>query len=233
MSAGCDVSVVVPTYGGAPALPELCARIEATLTGLGLEWELLLIDDCSPDRTPEVAAELAAACPRLSYRRLARNVGQHAATIEGLRAARGQVVVTMDDDLQQSPESIPRLVEALNAGSQVAIARFPHPAHPTWRRIGSGIVHALVRRGAPGAPLTITSFKAFTRAAASRLVAAVPAQGPFYIGVVLRSAIPREAIVNVDVPHHARRHGRSGYGLRRLVRMAVSAMRSRVRQART
>lgn len=222
----CDLSVVIPTYQGAASLPELCARLEATLDALDLAWEVLLIDDASPDRTPEVAPELVAKHPRMRYIRLSRNVGQHAATITGLRSAVGSLLVTMDDDLQQAPESIPLLLSALEAGAQVAIARFPQPAHAAWRRIGSRLVHAMTRRRGAGRPLAITSFKAFSSTAAARLVAAVPGSGPFYIGAVLQSVIPRGDIVNVDVPHHSRRHGRSGYGPLALVRMAIAAVRA-------
>lgn len=222
----CELSVVIPTFQGAASLPELCARLAATLDALELAWEVLLIDDASPDRTPEVVRELRATYPRLRYRRLASNGGQHAATIIGLRSAAGARVVTMDDDLQQAPESIPLLLSALEAGAQVAIARFPQPAHAAWRRIGSRLVRAMTQRRRGGQPLVITSFKAFRRGAAARLVAAVPGSGPFYIGAVLQSVIPREDIVNVDVPHHGRRHGRSGYGPLALVRMAIAAVRA-------
>lgn len=222
----CDLSVVIPTYQGAASLPELCARLAATLDALDLTWEVLLIDDASPDQTPDVAREVVARHPRIRYTRLARNAGQHAATITGLRSAVGTLLVTMDDDLQQAPESIPLLLAALEAGAQVAIARFPQPAHAAWRRLGSRLVHAMTRRQGAGRPLAITSFKAYRRAAAERLVAAVPGSGPFYIGAVLQSVVRREDIVNVDVPHHSRRHGRSGYGPLALVRMAIAAVRA-------
>ena len=80
---------MIPTFQGAASLPELCARLAATLDALELAWEVLLIDDASPDRTPEVVRELRATYPRLRYRRLASNGGQHAATIIGLRSAAG------------------------------------------------------------------------------------------------------------------------------------------------
>lgn len=226
---GCDLSIVVPTYGGAASLGELCARIERVAMALARDWEVLVVDDASPDDTPGLMRELQARQKRIRYLRLARNGGQHAATVAGLRLARGATVITMDDDLQQAPESIPLLLGALRPEVQVAIARFPRPAQSAWRRWGSRALNALIRPRGGEAPLAITSFKAFRATAAARLVQAVPATGPFYLGTILQSVIPRAELINVDVPHHPRPHGRSTYGVLSLLRLGLRAVRSRPR----
>jgi polyisoprenyl-phosphate glycosyltransferase len=217
------LSVIVPTYQGAASLAELCRRLAAVLEARAEPWELLLIDDASPDHTAEVAVRLAAAEPRLRYQRLDANVGQHRATVIGLAAAQGAILVTMDDDLQQAPESIPLLLAALRPGVQVAMGRFVESAHPSWRRAGTWLVTRALRKPAGATPLQITSFKAFRREAAEQLLRSVP-EGPFYLARVMLSTLPAGSVVNVDVPHHARRHGRSNYGPLGLLRLAWRAL---------
>lgn len=219
------LSVVVPTFRGGRALPELHARLCAVLDVGDTDWELILVDDASGDDTAAVAHSLAASDARVRVLVQARNSGQHAATAVGLRLARGEVLVTMDDDLQQPPESIPALLAALRPGVDVVIARFPQPAHAWWRRLASAAVRRRMPDGARADALAITSFKAFRRNAAERVLAALPREGRFYLGAVLLATIPRSAIANVDVPHHPRRHGQSGYGALALLHMAWLARR--------
>ena len=233
MTAGgrCELSVVVPSYQGAAALPELLSRLGQVLDGLRLDWELVLVDDASPDDTAAVAQGLGGQYPRLRYQRLATNGGQHAATVHGLGLARGDTLVTMDDDLQQAPESIPLLLAGLVPGVDVVIARFGRSAHPWLRRLGSQAYRLLSQRGSTRR-LAITSFKAMRRSAVERLLAAVPQGQPFTLGVILLATTPAERVVNVDVAHHPRRHGRSGYGWRSLVALARQGLATRARLAR-
>lgn len=232
-ATGCELSVVVPTFGGAASLPELCARLAATLEATGRRWEILIVDDASPDETPEVVRGLARREPRIRHARNQRNLGQHPTTVAGLRMAQGAVVVTLDDDLQQPPEAIPRLMAALDQGASVAIGRFVQSRHPAWRRLGSWLLARCLPQAGGSAPVTITSFKALRNEAVQDLLSALPDSGGYYLGTMLLAAIPRAQIVNVDVPHHARRHGRSGYRLGSLLRLATLALQGGARSART
>src|ERR1700688_256617 len=109
------VSVVVPVYNGAAALPELVARLRVVLAGRAPDAEILLVNDGSRDASWQAIAELAAAKggPLVRGIDLRRNYGQHNALLCGIRAAAGAVVVTLDDDLQHPPEEIPKLLDAL------------------------------------------------------------------------------------------------------------------------
>lgn len=225
-SSSCDVSVVVPTFNGAACLRELCGRVAATMDARRLSWEIVLVDDASPDGTGDLARYLMAEEPRLRYVPLSENRGQHAATAIGLRQANGAVLVTMDDDLQQAPESIPLLLDAVAGGAHVAIARFTRSSHPLWRRVGSRVVQLVLNRRAAGRPLTMTSFKAFRRDAAARVLRAVPERGGFYLGALVLQHVSRDLIVNVEVPHFARRSGSSSYRPLTLARMTLTAIRS-------
>ena len=113
------LSVVTPAFNEADNLPLVHARLSAALAALDVDWEWIVVDDHSADRTFEVLAELARADDGLRVIRLARNFGSHAAIACGLDAARGDATVVMAADLQDSPESVERLVDRWRAGAQV------------------------------------------------------------------------------------------------------------------
>src|SRR5262245_39068914 len=115
-----DVSVVVTVYNEAACVEELCRRAIAALEPGGRTFELIFVDDGSTDGTFPTLERLHAADPRVRVVRFKRNFGQHPAMHAGLSRARGDIVVTMDGDLQNAPEDIPRLVDAVEAGSEVA-----------------------------------------------------------------------------------------------------------------
>ena len=117
------LSVVVTLYNEVSSLEELHRRAVAALEGLGRAFEILYVDDGSTDGTFAVLAGLHAADPRVRAVRFKRNFGQHPAMHAGMSRARGAVIVTMDGDLQNLPEDIPRLVAAVDAGFDVASGR--------------------------------------------------------------------------------------------------------------
>lgn len=134
-----EISVVVPVYASSTTLPLLARRIEITLAHGG-EYEIIMVDDGSTDDTWQVLSGLARNNPRIRALRLGRNFGQHNALLAGVRAAKYSVVVTIDDDLQNPPEEIPRLVEALNTSGLDVVYGVPYEvAQSLTRRIASSI----------------------------------------------------------------------------------------------
>ena len=111
--------MVVPVYRGAATLPDLLARLDCVLARELASFEVILVNDGSPDESWEAIRELAAAYPFARGIRLMRNYGQHNALLCGIREARYAIVVTMDDDLQHPPEEIPKLLAALGEGYDV------------------------------------------------------------------------------------------------------------------
>jgi len=213
-------SVVVPVYGSEASLPTLYARLVATLDALGDPYELIFVDDCGPDRAWTILTDLAAADPRVVAIQLMRNSGQVAATMAGLTRARGQVIVTLDDDLQHPPEEIPVLLQALATQTDVDLV-IGAPAitrHHAFRRWSSTAVHRLGSWMLGKDPdLRFTGFRAMRRPVADGLRtmrAPFPSLGPMLFSITRR-------IVNVQVRHEARVHGRSGYTARRLLRQTV------------
>jgi glycosyltransferase involved in cell wall biosynthesis len=112
----CDIAVVVPAFNEAESLPELVARIEATISAMGRTWEVWVIDDGSTDGTMAVVSALAAAHPQVHGLSFARNFGKAAALAAGFQAADAEFVITMDADLQDDPAEIPILVGRLEEG---------------------------------------------------------------------------------------------------------------------
>ena len=114
MSEAPYLSLVIPCYNEAENVPTLLQRVEASLNQLGRPYEVLIIDDGSTDATPQLLADAMARLPWLRVIRMARNGGQSAAFEAGFAAARGAIIATIDADLQNDPEEIPRLVPLLD-----------------------------------------------------------------------------------------------------------------------
>lgn len=213
------VSVVVPVYRSGGTLPALVSRVSGALGGT--PHEVVLVDDGSDDGTWHVVRELAER-PGVVGLRLSRNAGQHNATLAGVRRARHTTVVTIDDDLQHPPEQIQVLLARLGRGDVDVVNGIPvRAAHGLWRRISSRIARgvlagAMGRRGAAG----ITSFRAFRTALRGGFDVEV---GPAVsIEALLSWSTSRFA--DVEVAHHERTAGSSGYTLRRLVRFAIDTL---------
>lgn len=213
------VSVVVPAFGSTSSLEALVRRVHAALPGR--EHEILLVDDGSAAATWAAIVALAATDRTVHGIRLGRNAGQHAALLAGLRSARHPLTVTIDDDLQNPPEEIPRLLEALESEHLDLVYGAPREvAAPAWRRAGGRAVRRWLSR-LTGLDLRhLSSFRAFR----TRLrEAAEAASGPrVVLDAVLQWGTGR--VGHVEVRHDPRRDGRSGYGFRRLVGFALDML---------
>jgi len=110
-----NISIVVPVFNAAPALPELQLTIDKVMTGLQLEYKLILVDDGSEDNSWEVIKEIKSKYPeKVTAIKMAKNFGQHNALFAGFRHSKGDCVITMDDDLQHPPDEIPTLINCAN-----------------------------------------------------------------------------------------------------------------------
>lgn len=216
-----SVSVVVPVYNGALTLCELIARLQPILAARMNSFEVLLIEDGSPDRSWEVIRELVAGHGFVRGVALMRNYGQHNALLCGIRAARGDIIVTMDDDLQHPPEEIPRLLDKLAEGYDVVYGTPLAEQHGFWRDVASRVTKlALQSAMSVDVARNVGAFRAFrtqVRDAFSNY------QGPFVsIDVLLTWGTTRFAAI--PVPHESRRVGASNYTFRKLVIHALNMM---------
>ncbi len=209
------LSIVVPLYNEAGALPELVRRCSLAARRLTPQFELVLVDDGSTDGTAALLAWLGSdpnLGPTLRPVHLATNAGQYAATIAGLRAAHGECVVVLDGDLQDPPELIGSLMRALAMHSQtnIAFAVKTARADAAWMRLACGVLGAMQRWLAPLPTVRgAGSFCAMRRAVALRVLAQPIANAN--LGAVL--AVLDEPYSVVTYAKQARAHGNSRVGL--------------------
>jgi undecaprenyl-phosphate 4-deoxy-4-formamido-L-arabinose transferase len=214
------VSVVVPIYNEADTLDELHRRSAAALESAGLPFELIFVDDGSADDSFVRIERLRAGDERVRAVRFKRNFGQHPAMHAGFVRARGDVIVTMDGDLQNEPEDIPRLVEAVENGVDVASGRRA-ARHDSWgRTVPSRLINGMLRRftGVEIADFGC-AFNAYRRSAVEPMLGAIGRQ-KFTKALVLSGGA---SVVEVDVSHTARR-GRSRYSPLRLTRLTLHVL---------
>lgn len=216
-----QLSIVVPVYRSQGTLPELHHRIAAAVEPLFKDFELILVEDCGGDGSWHEIEKLAARDPRVKGIQLARNYGQHNALLCGIRAARGEIVVTLDDDLQNPPEEIPTLLARLDETCDVVYGKPRKEQHGVLRDAASRITK-LALQGAMGAETAgnVSAFRAFrTRLRDSFSAYRSPSVN---IDVLLTWGTTRFAAVAVH--HDERAVGASGYTLRKLIAHALNMM---------
>jgi glycosyltransferase involved in cell wall biosynthesis len=215
------VSVVVPVYNSEATLEGLIAGLARVLPGAAPSFEAVLVNDGSPDGSGRVADTLAARYPWVRAIHLSRNYGQHNATLCGVRAARYDVVVTMDDDLQHPPENLPLLLGKLGEGFDVVYGT-PETAVHGFLRVLASAITKFALQSAMGVDTArgVSALRAFR----TRLRDAFAAyRSPFVsIDVLLTWATTRFA--SIPVRHDARPAGESNYTFRSLVRHAINMM---------
>lgn len=210
----CTLSIVVPVYRSAAILPLLVEKIQQEMREANLleSFELVLVNDASPDSSWQVIRNLATQYPFVKGITLRRNFGQHNATMAGLNHAMGEIVVIMDDDLQHPPEAISRMIAALNEGYDVCYTRYLNRQHATWKKWGSAF-NDWVATHLLGKPkgLYLSSFKAIRKEVVAEVI---KYDGPYaYLdGLILDVT---RAITVVDIEHQARHEGEGNYNLRR------------------
>lgn len=215
-----DVSVVVTVLNEEPSLEELHRRTVAALEVTPWTFEVIVVDDGSSDGSFDRLALLHEADPRVRVVRFKRSFGQHPAMHAGFVRARAGIVVTMDGDLQNAPEDIPRLVEAVQAGADVASGRRA-ARHDSWgRTLPSRLINGMLRRFT-GVRITDfgCAFNAYRRSAVEPVLGAIGKQ-KFTKALVLSAGA---SVVEVDVAH-APRAGRSRYSPLRLTRLALHVL---------
>lgn len=215
------LSIVAAVYNGEGALPELVRRLTKILPGIAASHEIILVNDGSRDRSWNIVQELAAAATAVRGINLMRNYGQHNALLCGIRAARYEVIVTMDDDLQHPPEEIPRLLARLEEGFDVVYGT-PEGEQNGWLRAIASRLTRLALRAAVGPEVAknVSAFRAF-RTQLREAFASY--QTPFVsIDVLLTWATSRFAATSV--PFQPRHSGASNYTFKKLLRHAFDMM---------
>jgi undecaprenyl-phosphate 4-deoxy-4-formamido-L-arabinose transferase len=214
-----QVSVVVPCYRDEDNIGPLLSRLDPVLSAIGGVAEVVLVDDGSPDRTGERAVELTRDYPHpTTVVRLIRNFGQHPAVFAGLEYARGEMVVTMDSDMQYRPEDIPLLLDTVRGGAQVASGVRVNRADP-WRRrmITRGLSWWLSRQTGTHMADFGSMFRAYDRPTVDRMLNFTERHR--YVPAIV--AWLGANIVEVPITHEGRSQAGSRYRFGALVDMLL------------
>lgn len=215
------LSIVIPLYNAALTLPALYQEISALEISGG--FELVLVNDGSRDETEELALGLArqSRIP-VTFLSLSRNFGEHNAVLAGLRASTGRYVITMDDDLQNPPSEVLKLLAAAESGKHdVVYAIYERKEHAWWRNLGSSLTN-LIADYVVEKPrkLYLSSFRCVTRMVADE-VAKSRTPYPYIDGLIFQITQNAGA---VPVRHVGREQGKSGYTFRKLIRLWMSML---------
>jgi len=225
MNSPPTASIVIPVFNEEENLPALLTRTLAAARGLGAPFELVLVDDGSRDRSPELLAAAAAEHPgEIVAVLLNRNYGQHAAVMAGFGHVRGDVVITLDADLQNPPEEIPNLYRKLTADGLDVVAGVRVPREDSWlRKVPSWCINRLTQRVTG---VTMHDYGCMLRAYSARVVRAMLQCREHSTFIpVLANAFARHT-AEVEVRHTARQHGVSKYGFFKLLNLQFDLLTS-------
>jgi undecaprenyl-phosphate 4-deoxy-4-formamido-L-arabinose transferase len=217
-----SLSVVVPVYNSELILPEFLERLDLVLVSTKLQYEIILVNDASRDRSWGMIQELSTRYHRVKGINLMRNYGQHNALLCGIRAARHEVIVTMDDDLQHPPEEIPALLTELSMqGADVVYGRPEREQHGLWRNLASRATKLAMEQmiGATNAR-DISSFRAFRTHLRDGFSSF---QSPFVsIDVLLTWSTAKSTAINVR--RDPRKTGKSNYNTWKLLVATINVI---------
>jgi dolichol-phosphate mannosyltransferase len=203
------ISAVVPVLDEEPTLDELHRRLAAVLEGLTPDHEIIFVNDGSRDGSLGRLRAIAGRDPRVAVVDLRRHFGKTAALAAGFAEARGEILVTLDSDLQDIPEEVPKLVHRLEAGADFVTGRKHGRRDPWTRRLASRVFNGFVSLVAGTKVRDVNSgLKALTREVAAEL----PLHGELHRFLPVFAAARGFRVAEVDVAHEPRRHGRSRYG---------------------
>ena len=211
-----QVSILIPVYRNEGGLEELVVRIEACMKNsvYADSFELILVDDCSPDNSWQMIQKLATNYAFLQGATLSRNFGQHNAIMAGLNLVQGAYVVLMDDDLQHPPEAIPSMIQELVNGADVCYTRYANRQHAAWKILGSKF-NDLMASWLLSKPkgLYLSSFKALKRGVVDQVR---NHEGPFaYLDGLILDITRR--IASVEIQHGTRAYGEGNYNFKKSI----------------
>ncbi len=217
-----DISIVVPVFNEVESVEPLCRRLHEILSNLGKTYEILLIDDGSTDGTFERLAELQRDLPHFRVIQFRRNFGQTAAMSAGFKHAKGDVVITMDADLQNDPDDIPHLLEQMTDDTDVVSGwRQNRQDHFFTRRLPSMLANALIS-AITGVKLHDygCTLKAYRR----EITRNIRLYGETHRFIPALAAWVGGRVKETPVHHHPRRFGASKYGLSRITRVVLDLL---------
>ncbi|MBU2676279.1 MAG: glycosyltransferase family 2 protein [Gammaproteobacteria bacterium] len=216
------ISVVVPLYNEQESIQLLYSSITDAISNALPEYEIIFVDDGSNDNTFHLAKQLAAEDPRLRVLKFRRNYGQTPAMAAGIDHARGEVIVTMDGDLQNDPQDIPNLVDKVYEGFDIVVGwRFNRKDKLITRKIPSRIANWLIGK-VTGVPIKDNgcSLKAYR----AETIKNIPLYNEMHRFIPAMASIAGPRLAEIKVRHHSRQFGESKYGLSRVYKVLLDLM---------
>ena len=217
-----ELSVVVPLYNEEESLRPLYEAITRAVVPLGVSYEIVFVDDGSRDATVKIADGIARADSRVCLVKFRRNYGQTPAMAAGIAQASGDVIVTMDGDLQNDPADIGALLHKIDEGYDIVVGwRFDRQDKLVSRKIPSRIANALIAK-VTGVPIKDNgcSLKAYR----ASLIKKIPLYSEMHRFIPAMASIAGPKIAEIKVQHHARQFGQSKYGLSRIYKVLLDLM---------
>lgn len=217
-----DVSIVLPIYNEEENLKELHSKLTESLNKLGLEYEIIAVDDGSKDNSFNVLKELAQSDPKLKAIRFRTNFGQTAAMSAGFNHAKGDVIITMDSDLQNDPVDIPRLLEKINEGYDVVSGwRADRKDKFLSRRLPSILANKLIVKMTG---VKIHDFGCSLKAYKREITDSINLYGEMHRFLPALAKWAGASITEIKVQHHPRKYGKSKYGISRTTKVILDLM---------
>lgn len=217
------VSVVIPVYNEEENLPELLSRLKASMDSLGRSYEILFVNDGSRDRSLEILRQASAGEPHITVIDFNRNYGQHAAVFAGFEHARGEIIVTLDADLQNPPEEIQKLVLKMEEGYDVVGSVRRKRKDPLFRKLASWLINR-VTSWVTGVQLH--DYGCMLRAYRREVVKTLCSSREISTFIPVLADLFAGRITEVDVEHAERSRGQSKYSFFKLVRLQFDLVTS-------
>jgi glycosyltransferase involved in cell wall biosynthesis len=203
------LSVVIPVLNEADSIPILYEEINEVLQPLGKPYEIIFVDDGSRDRTPTVLRKFHAADPQMQVIQFRKNFGKSAALSAGFDVARGEIIITMDGDLQDVPGEIPKLLQMLDEDTDL-VSGWKHPRNdPISKRLPSGIFNAVVRMLTG---ITIHDFNCGFKAYRAEVTREIPLYGELHRYIPVLAHNKGFRVTETKVRHRSRKYGSSKFG---------------------
>lgn len=216
-----EYSVIIPVYKAEASLRELYERLVKVMEVISADFEIIFVEDCGGDDSWEIIKKLSKTDNRVKGTQLSRNFGQHSALLCGIRAARGEIIITLNDDLQHPPEEIPKLLHKLSEGYDVVYGAPQKKQHGLLRGLASQATK-MVLSGAMGVKIAqnVSAFRVFR----THLRTAFNDYQGYFVSIDVLLTWGTKRFAAVSVIHNRRHAGQSNYTFRALITHAFNMM---------
>lgn len=213
-----DLSIVIPVYNSEKSLDELYHRLTRTLRMMNVSYEIIFVNDGSKDNSLEILKIIRNSDKKVKIIDFINNFGQDNAILCGFKYSKGNYVVTLDDDLQHPPEEITKLYNCILRGYKIVMGVPKEKKHSFYRKIGSKLINNLNNIILKKPPhITMSSFRILTRDTIDKILEYKNIY--VYLPACMLKSVNSKMIINIEVEHNSRKHGKSMYTHKKLIKL--------------